>query len=57
LEQQGWISSSWGTSENNRQAKYYALTKRGRRQLADEEQNWTRLAGAVARILAMDAVH
>lgn len=57
LEQQGWITASWGTSENNRQAKYYELTRTGRRQLADERENWERLAGAVARILATDAVH
>ena len=51
LEQQGWIASWWAASENNRQATYYELTKAGRRQLADETQNWARLAGAIARIL------
>ena len=51
LEQQGWLSASWGTSENNRQAKFYALTKAGRRQLQRETAQWTRLSGAVARIL------
>ena len=55
LEQQGWIRSSWGTSENNRQAKYYKLTKAGRRQLEDERENWNRLAAAVTRILEADA--
>jgi len=55
LEQQGWIRSSWGTSEHNRQAKYYELTKAGHRQLEDEQENWQRLAGAVARILEADA--
>ena len=52
LEQQGWIDSEWGTSDNNRQAKYYRLTKKGQKQLAAEAENWDRLATAVARILA-----
>jgi transcriptional regulator len=51
LEDQGWISSDWKTSENNRQAKYYELTRRGRRQLAEEKENWIRLSAAVARIV------
>ena len=51
LEQQGLIESEWGSSENNRQAKYYQLTRDGRRQLADETRNWQRMSGAVARIL------
>jgi PadR family transcriptional regulator, regulatory protein PadR len=51
LEQQGLITAEWGASENNRQAKFYELTKAGRRQLADETRNWERMAGAVARIL------
>lgn len=51
LEQEGWIASEWGESENNRRAKYYKLTPAGRRQLAAEELNWERVAGAVARIL------
>jgi len=51
LEQQGWIASEWGTSENNRQAKYYRLTRSGHRQLAAETENWARLSTAVARIL------
>jgi transcriptional regulator len=51
LEQEGWIASEWGESENNRRAKYYKLTPAGRRQLAAEERNWERVAGAVARIL------
>jgi PadR family transcriptional regulator len=52
LEQQGLIDSEWGNSENNRQAKFYELTKRGKKQLADETANWERLAQAVARVLA-----
>ena len=51
LEQQGLIAAEWGASENNRQAKFYELTRAGRRQLADETRNWERMAGAVARIL------
>ena len=51
LEQQGWIGSTWGNSENNRQARFYELTRAGRRQLAEERENWERLSGAVARIL------
>ena len=51
LEQQGWITSEWGSSENNRQAKFYSLTKAGRKQLAEERENWERLSAAVARVL------
>src|ERR1700691_798398 len=51
LEEQGWISAAWDTSENNRQAKYYKLTTRGRKQLVEEKESWLRLSGAVARIV------
>lgn len=51
LEKQGWISSEWGNSENNRQAKYYKLTRTGKKQLAEETENWERLAAAIAMIL------
>jgi PadR family transcriptional regulator PadR len=51
LEEQGWITASWKASENNRQAKYYALTKRGRSQLLEERENWLRLSAAVGRIV------
>ena len=51
LEQQGWIESSWGDSDNNRRAKFYALTRSGRKQLAEETANWERITGAVARVL------
>jgi transcriptional regulator len=51
LEQRGWITSEWGTSENNRQAKYYSLTRAGRKQLAEEAENWKRLSTAVEQIL------
>lgn len=52
LEGKGWISSTWGTSDNNRRAKFYTLTRLGRRQLADETRSWERFALAVARVLA-----
>jgi PadR family transcriptional regulator PadR len=51
LEEQGWITATWKASENNRQAKYYALTRRGRNQLAAERENWLRLSAAVGRIV------
>jgi transcriptional regulator len=51
LEQQGWIDAEWGTSENNRQARFYRLTRDGRRQLAAETESWARFTEAVARIL------
>jgi len=51
LEERGWLVSSWGESENNRRAKYYELTKAGRRQLAAETEEWTRVAGAMRAAL------
>jgi PadR family transcriptional regulator, regulatory protein PadR len=51
LEEAGWLSSSWGTSENNRRAKYYTLTRAGRRQLGEEVKEWNRIAVAIARAL------
>ena len=51
LEDQGWIESEWGSSDNNRRAKYYSLTRSGRRQLVDETENWQRIADAIARVL------
>jgi transcriptional regulator len=51
LERKGWITSSWGTSENNRRAKFYNLTARGRRHLAAETANWERLVEAIGRVL------
>ena len=51
LKRRGWISSSWRVTENNRRAKYYALTVRGRAQLAIERSNWERLSEAVNRLL------
>ncbi len=51
LQQQGWISTEWGTSENNRRAKFYAITRRGRKQLATETANWERISGIIGRLL------
>ena len=52
LENQGWIKAEWGTSENNRRAKFYELTRAGRRQLTEETESWERVSAAVARVLA-----
>jgi transcriptional regulator len=52
LEDQGWISAAWGTSENNRKARFYTLTKTGRKQLAHETSQWERLSAAIGRVLA-----
>ena len=51
LEEEGWIASEWGASENNRRAKFYKLTRNGERQLEREQENWQRLASAVFRVL------
>jgi transcriptional regulator len=51
LEAQGWIEAEWGSSDNNRRAKYYRLTRSGRRQLVEETANWTRISDAIARVL------
>ena len=51
IEQQGWIESEWGVSENNQRAKFYKLTRAGRRQLEVEEENWDRLASAVFKVM------
>ena len=51
LEEQGWISAKWGTSANNRKARYYSLTKAGRGQLVRESTRWRRLAAAMSRVL------
>ena len=52
LEERGWISAEWGNSENNRRARYYSLTRTGKRQLAEETESWERFAAAVTRVLA-----
>jgi PadR family transcriptional regulator PadR len=51
LEERGWISAKWGTSSNNRKARFYSLTAAGRKQLVRETNKWKRLTGAIARIL------
>jgi transcriptional regulator len=51
LEQRGWISSDWGVSENNRRARYYSITKSGKRQLIEEEANWHRTVATLTRLL------
>ena len=51
LEEQGWITAEWGSSENNRQAKYYKLTRAGRKQLEEETANWQRLSAAIEQVL------
>jgi transcriptional regulator len=51
LEQRGWISSKWGRSDNNRRARFYTITRTGRRQLQVEAENWEQMAGIIARLL------
>jgi transcriptional regulator len=51
LEEAGWIEAEWGASENNRRAKFYNLTKTGRKQLAAETNNWERLSGAITKVM------
>jgi PadR family transcriptional regulator PadR len=51
MEERGWIVSEWGLSENNRRAKFYKLTKTGRKQLAEQSVNWERVSRAVVRVL------
>jgi PadR family transcriptional regulator PadR len=53
LLQQGWIVADWSTSENNRKAKYYTITRSGRKQLAKETENWERISGAIGRVLRL----
>jgi transcriptional regulator len=53
LQQRGWIDAEWGTSGNNRKAKFYSISKRGRRQLAEDVAHWSRLTGVMDRVLAM----
>lgn len=52
LQQRGWISAAWGTSDNNRKAKFYSITKNGRKQLAKDASHWQRLADVMGRVLA-----
>lgn len=55
LVQKGWIRAEWGTSENNRSAKYYSITPRGRKQLAAEAEDWTRISGVIGKLLRMES--
>ena len=54
LQQQGWIAAEWGTSENNRKAKFYSITRRGRKQLEVETENWERISGVIGRVLRLE---
>ena len=53
LGQNGWITDKWGTSENNRRAKFYSITRAGRRKLAKDAESWERISGVVIRLLRM----
>lgn len=53
LQQRGWIDAEWGTSANNRKAKFYSITKRGRKQLSEDAAYWQRLSSVMDRVLAM----
>ncbi|HYM05241.1 MAG TPA: PadR family transcriptional regulator, partial [Terriglobales bacterium] len=55
LETRGWLSAKWGVSSNNRKARFYSLTRAGRKQLVQEASHWRRLAGAIARVLGPEA--
>ncbi len=55
LQQRGWISATWGTSDNNRRARFYALTNAGRRQLRVETENWEQMAQILARVLRAES--
>ena len=54
LQQRGWISSAWGTSENNRKARFYAITKRGLKQLERETEDWQRISSVIGRVLGQE---
>ena len=53
LVEKGWIEAEWGTSENNRKAKFYSITRAGRKQLVAETENWQRIAGVIGRLLLL----
>lgn len=55
LVQRGWITAEWGTSDNNRRARFYSITKSGRKQLAEDTKYWERLSSVVGRVLAMQS--
>ena len=54
LQQKGWIKGEWGASNNNRKAKFYSLTKSGKKQLSAESENWERIAGVIGRVLRLE---
>ena len=54
LQQQGWIAAEWGTSENNRKAKFYSITRRGEKQLEVETENWERISGVIRRVMRLE---
>lgn len=54
LQQRGWIDAEWGTSENNRRARFYSITRDGRKQLAEDARYWQRLSDVMGRVLAME---
>ena len=51
MEQEGWVRAEWGVTEKNREARFYSLTARGRKQLTQEEESWSRLTEGVARVI------
>jgi PadR family transcriptional regulator len=57
LQERGWISAEWGMSDNNRKAKFYSITKKGRKQLAEDAAYWQRLSDVMGRVLAMQGEH
>ena len=54
LQQKGWIASEWGASENNRRARFYSITRSGRKQLAQETESWERISGIIGRVLSLE---
>jgi len=57
LQQRGWIAAHWGTSDNNRKAKFYSITARGRRQLVVETASWEQISGVIRRVLNLEGRH
>ena len=56
LQQQGWIVSVWGVSENNRKARFYSISRRGEKRLAVETENWQRISGVIGRVLSLEGL-
>jgi PadR family transcriptional regulator, regulatory protein PadR len=54
MQQQGWIKAEWGASDNNRKAKFYSITKNGKKQLDIETENWERISGVIGRVLRLE---